>query len=236
MAKKTFWEMFVDVVDEVWLTNTFDDSTTETRRIKRDINQVQKRVLSISKTYLKKAWILISWWTVADQANYTIPVTVDKITNIMITSSNINYYPDQISITEFHKLDNTFNSSSDIPRYWTIDKNELFIFPTPITNSLPIELNAGQIATDLNTDPSVTTDQATALEIKEWYEDTIFYYALERAFFRLEDFASSDRSKIDFKDMMKDYKKEVSNPGNSVVIWWRDTRRVNRDYYSILTN
>lgn len=235
MAKKTYWEMFVDVVDQVWLTNTFDDWTTETRRIKRDINQIQKQVLSLSKTYLKKAWITISGWTVADQANYTIPVTVDKITNIQITSSSILYFPEHISISQFHRLANT-NSSSDIPIFFTIDKNELFIYPTPVSNSLPIELNAWQIATDLDTDPSATTDQTTDLQIKEWYENVIYYYVLTEAFSRLEDFASWDRYDKKFDKIDLKYRNEVKNSTNSVVLkkWW--TRFVDPNYYNTLTN
>jgi len=235
MAKKTYWEVFEDIVDQVWLTNTFNDWLTETKRIKRDVNQIQKQVLSLSKTYLKKAWILISGWTVADQANYTITSTVDKITSIKITSSSVDYFPKEISISEFHRLANT-NASSDIPVFFTIDKAELFIYPTPVSNSLPIELNAWQIAADLDTDPSASTDTATALEIKEWYENVIYYYWLNEAYNRQEDFASADRYDVKFKELFKKYKDEVSNPTNNIVVWWKSPRVINPNYYSTLTN
>ena len=234
MAKRTFWDMFNKVVRQVWLTNTFNDGLAETESIKEDINQIQKQVLSISKTYLKKAWISIVWGTVADQANYTIPTTVDKITNIQITSWWREYFPQKISITDFHKLANT-NSSSDIPVFYTIDKSELYIYPTPVSNSLPIELNAWQIATDLETSPSVTTDQTTDLQIKEWYENVIYYYSLSEAYNRLEDFASWDRYDVKFEKINKDYKNEVRNPTNSVVIKKWNTRFIDPNYYNTLT-
>jgi len=235
MAKRTFWDMFSKVVRQVWLTNTFDDGLEETESIKEDINDIQKQVLSMSKTFLKKAWILISWWTVADQANYAIPATVDKITNLQITVSTVLYYPTLISITEFHRLANTW-ASSDIPIFYTIDKSEIYLYPTPATNSNPIEVNAWQIATDLVTDPAVTTDQTTDLQIKEWYENTIYYYALSEAFNRLEDFASWDRYNIKYEKMFKNYKSEVRNPTDSIVVKAWSTGFINPNYYSTLTN
>ena len=234
MAKKTYGEIFEDIVDQVGLTNSFNDWVKETRRIKRDINQIQKQVLSISKSYLTKAGVLIVGWTVVDQNNYTITDWVDKITDVKITSWWVEYYPDEISITKFHTLDNT-NSSSDIPVFWTVDKWELYIFPTPETASLPIELNANKYATDLITDPSVLTDQATKLEIKEWYENVIYYYALTEAFNRLEDFASWDRYDNKFKEMFKDYKKEVRSPTNNIIVWGKSEGIINPNYYNTLT-
>lgn len=235
MAKRTFWDMFNKVVRQVWLTNSFNDWEEETESIKEDINNIQKQVLSLSKTYLKKAWILISWGTVTDQANYAIPVSIDKITNLQITVATILYFPQKISITEFHRLANT-NSSSDIPVFWTIDKSEIQIYPTPVTSSNPIELNAWQIATDLETSPSVTTDQTTDLQIKEWYENVIYYYTLWEAFNRLEDFASADRYERKFEKINKDYKNEVRNPTNSVIVKRWNTRFIDPNHYNILTN
>jgi len=234
MAKKTFWEMFNKVVRKVWLTNTFNDWLDETESIKEDINDIQKEVLSISKSYLTKAWVLISWWTVATQNNYTIPTTVDKITTVKITSNSINYYPKKVSITEFHTFDNT-NTDSDIPVIWTIDKTELYIYPTPVTSSLPIELNSNEFATDLETSPSVTTDQTTALEIKESFSNVIYYYALNEAYERLEDFASADRQLVKYEKIMKKYVDDVSNPTNDITIWWKG-RIINPNYNPILTN
>ena len=234
MANKTFWDMFNKVVRKVWLTNTFNDGTDETHSIKEDINDIQKEVLSISKSYLTKAWITVAWWTVADQNNYTIPTTVDKVTSVKITSWGINYYPTEVSLDVFHSFDN-ITTSSDIPAIWTVDKTELYIYPTPTSNSLPIELNANQYATDLETDPAVTTDQTTALEIKEWYENVIYYYALMEAFERLEDFASSDRQLEKHEKLMKKYVDEVRNPTNNIVVWWGRTRPVNPNNNPILT-
>jgi len=235
MAKRTFWDMFNKVVRQAWLTNTFDDDIEETESIKEDINDIQKQVLTISKSYLTKAGVAISWWTVATQANYTIPATVDKITTVKVTDWDVVYYPDEISITEFHALDNV-NASSSVPIYWTIDKTELYIYPTPDTSSLPIELNANEFATDLETDPGVTTDQATDLQIKEWFENVIYYYALNEAYNRLEDFASADRYQVKFEKLEKRYINEVRNSTNNIVIWWVKRDYVNPNYYSTLTN
>jgi hypothetical protein len=234
MANKTYGEMFEDVVDQVWLTNTFTDWLTETKRIKRDINQIQKQVLSISKSYLTKAGVLISWWTVAAQNNYDVPDAIDKITSVKITSGGINYYPKEISNDEFHKYDN-ISTSSDTPVFWTIDKTQLFIYPTPTSNSLPIELNANEFATDLNTDPSASTDIATALEIKEWYENVIYYYTLSEAFNRLEDFASGDRYLNKFEKIEKTYKNEVRNSTNNIVVSSSTRWAVNPNLYPTIT-
>jgi len=234
MAKKTFWDMFAKIVRQTWLSNTFNDSAEETESIKEDINDIQTQVLTISKTYLKKAGILISWWTVATQANYVIPDNVDKISTIKITSWWVDYYPNELSIIEFQRLSNQ-NANSDIPVYWTIDKTELFIYPTPETDSNPIELNANEYATALVTDPAVTTDQTTELEIKKGFENVIYYYALNEAYNRLEDFASADRYLIKFEKLDASYKKEVRNTTNNIVVWWKDVTAVNSDFYNTLT-
>jgi len=235
MAKKTYWEMFEDVVDQLWLTNTFNDDTTETRRIKRDINWIQKRVLSMSKSYLKKDWVSISWGTVADQKAYDIPETVDKISLVKITVDDREYFPKELWIQDFNKFSNT-EITSDIPVFYTIDKAQLVLYPTPETDSLPIELNANAYATDLDTDPWETTDKTTDLEIKEWYEDTIYYYALTEWFYRLEDFTSWDRYNKRFEEMFQSYKTEVKNPTNSVVVKGSTGYVENPNYYNTLTN
>ena len=100
----------------------------------------------------------------------------------MVTVDSRDYFPAQLGYQDFQRLANT-EQTSDIPVYFTIDKTKLVLYPTPLSNSNAIELNANQIATDLVTDPSVTTDTGTALEIKEWYESVIYYYALSEAFF-----------------------------------------------------
>lgn len=235
MAKKTYWEMFVDVVDQVWLTTAFSNWTTETRRIKRDINDIQKQVLSISKSFLLKSWELIVWGTVASQAEYTIPTTVDKLSTVKVTVSSRDYFPIEISYQQFQRLANT-ESVSDIPVYYTIDKTKLVLFPTPETSSLPIELNANIYATDLNTDPSASTDQNTDLQIKEAYQNVIFYYSLYQAFRRLEDFASADRYQADYKEMLQDYKDEVRNPTNNIVVKSGLQNFSNPNNFPILTN
>ena len=179
--------------------------------------------------------MLISWWTVAGQNNYTIPTSIDKITNIKITDWDVNYYPTEISIFDFHALDNT-NSEWDRPTFWTIDKTKLYIFPTPSSSSLPIELNVNEYATDLIIDPDDATDIDTDLSIKEWFENVIYYSALTEAFERLEDFASSDRQEVKKEKIMKKYVNDVRNPSNSVVVWWGRVRNINPNCDPILTN
>jgi hypothetical protein len=234
MALKTYWEMFEDIVDQVWLTNTFNDWETETRRIKRDINDIQKEALSISKTYLKKAWVLIPWGTVADQKEYTIPTNVDKITLVQVTVDSRDYFPAELWIQDFNRLANT-EQTSDIPVYFTVDKTKLVLYPNPLSNGNAIELNANAFATDLNTDPSVTTDQGTTLEIKEGYKNVIYYYVLSEAFSRLEDFASADRYERKQDKIMVKYKDEVRNPTNSVVVKHGIQDTVDPNRHSVLT-
>lgn len=235
MAAKTFWNMFKKVVRQVWLTNTFNDDTEETENIKEDINDIQKEVLSLSKSYLTKEWVLISWWTVASQNNYDIPATVDKVTSVKITSWGVNYYPKEVSNSVFHAYDNV-TAESDTPSIWTLDKTQLYIYPTPSSNSLPIELNANEYATSLVTDPWVTTDQNTALAIKEGYENVIYYYALSEAFHRLQDFSSADRYVAKFEKLQKKYENEVRSATNSVVVWGVRRRPLNPNKYPTLTN
>lgn len=233
MAKKTYWAMYRKIVLKVGLTNTFNDWKDETESIKEDINDIQKQVLSISKTYLKKEWVLIVWGTVATQKEYDIPTTVDKITLIQVTVDSNEYFPTELWIQEFNSLSNT-NVSSDIPLYWTLDKTKLVLYPTPVTSSLPIELNANVYATDLVTDPSVTTDENTALEIKEGFENVIYYYCLNEAYERQEDTSMWDRQLNKFTTLMKTYRDEVRNSTNSVVVRHGVPRRINRNF--TLTN
>ena len=233
MASKTFWKMFNKVVRQCGLSNTFNDWTEETENIKEDINDIQKQVLTISKSYLKKSWVNISWWTVAWQASYAIPATVDKITAVKITSWWVDYYPSEISIFDLHKLSNT-NETSDIPVYFSIDKAKLYIYPTPTSNSLPIEINGNIYATDLNTSPSVTTDQNTILEIKEWYENVIYFYALMEAYSRLEDYTSADRYQAKQKEIERKFIEEVRNPTNSIIVWGKKDF-IDPNYYNRLT-
>jgi len=227
--------MFNKILRQTWNTNSFTDGTDETGSMKEDINDIQKQALSMSKTYLKKAWITIVWWTVAWQKAYNVPDTVDKITNVQVTVDSREYYPTEISFLQMQTLANT-EQTSDIPVYFAIDKTQLVLYPTPESNSLPIEINANQLATDLEIDPSSSTDQNTALEIKEWYENVIYYYCLVEAFTRLEDFASADRYERKYNTMWKDYKNEVRKSTNNIVVkkWISDT--INPNYYSVLTN
>ena len=234
MAKKTFWEMFEDVVDQVWLTNTFWDWLTETRRIKRDTNDIQKEILSLSKSYLNKAGILISWWTVAWQANYVIPDSVDKISLVKVTVDTEQYFPERVSIQKYNTFVNT-ESTSDIPSFFTVDKNEVYLYPVPETDSNPIELNANQKGTDLETDPASSTDSTTALEIKEWYENVIYYYLLSMAYMRLEDVWLADRFEWKHEKLLKRYKEEVWNPTNSIVVWWWRAGIQNPNNFTTLT-
>jgi hypothetical protein len=235
MANKTFWKLFNKIVRQCWLSNTFDDGTEETESIKEDINDIQKEVLTLSKTYLTKSWVLISWGTVADQKWYDIPDTVDKVSLIKVTVDSNDYFPERIGIPEFNWLSNT-NQVSDIPIFYTIDKKQVVLYPTPQTSSNPIELNSNIYATDLDTDPSSSTDENTPLEIKEWFENVIYYYALNEAFSRLEDFASADRYERKHDKLFIQYKKEVSNTTNSVVVKHDSNRRVNPNYNPTLTN
>ncbi len=229
MAKKTYWEMFNKIVRKVGLTNTFNDWTDETESIKEDINDIQKQVLSMSKTYLKKSGVLVSWGTVAGQAEYDIPTTVDKVSFVKVTVDSNDYFPEQITIPDFNELVN-INQSSDIPEYWVIDKTKLVLYPTPVTNSLPIELNANIFATDLETDPSVSTDESTQLEIKEGYENVIYYYCLNEAYERQEDTTLWDRQLNKYEKLMKEYKDEVKNSTNSVVVKHRWNKSFKRDF------
>ena len=233
MANKTYWAMFNKIVRKVGLINTFADWLEETESIKEDINDIQKQVLSISKTYLKKAWVLIPWGTVATQKEYDIPATVDKISLIKVTVSSREYFPTEIGIQEFNTLSNT-EQVSDIPLYWTLDKNKLVLFPTPETSALPIELNANVFATDLVTDSGSSSDENTELEIKEWFENVIYYYCLNEAYERQEDTTLWDRQLNKFTTLMKTYRDEVRNSTNSVVVRHGIPNRINRDF--TLTN
>lgn len=235
MATQTYWDMFTDVVDQVWLSNTFDDWTKETRRIKRDINRMLKQAVSIWGSYLKKDGVLISSWTVADQNNYNIPATIDKVSLIKITSWWVDYFPIEISINEFNTLINDTSSTSDVPVFFTIDKNQIYIYPTPASNSNPIEVNGSVYITDLNTDPSLTTDQNTVLDIKEGFENVIYYYALYMAYMRLEDSVLAGEFKLEHEKVMREYKNKVKNTTNNPVVkTWR-TNFVNPNEYFTIT-
>lgn len=231
MAKKTFWWMFNKVVRKVWLTNTFSDWAEETESIKEDINDIQKQVLSMSKTYLKKAGVLIVWGTVASQREYDIPDNVDKITLVQVTVDTRDYFPRKLSIQDFNRLANT-EQISDTPIYYTIDKTKLNLYPTPATSSNVIELNANIYATDLDTDPNSSIDETTELEIKEWFENVIYYYALNEAYERQEDVSLWDRQEAKYTNILKDYKNEVRNSTNSVVVKhnWNNTVNPNRNF------
>lgn len=235
MANKTFWKLFNKIVRQCSLTNTFDDGNEETESIKEDINDIQKEVLTMSKTYLKKDGVPIAWWTVAWTKAYAIPDTVDKISYVKVTVDSNDYFPIKIGLPELHNLSNT-NQTSDIPVYYAVDKTELVLYPTPATSSNAIDLNSNVYATDLETDPSVTTDENTQLEIKEWFENVIYFYALVEAYSRLEDFSNADRYQVKYEKLFKRYQDDVKNTTNSVVIKRWAWRAVNPNYYSTLTN
>jgi len=215
---KTFGQLFSKVSRQTGQPYlTFSDGKGETHSIKEDISDIQKEVLTISGTYLTKSWVAIVGGTVASQKSYDIPATVDKITSVRVTVDSNEYFPNLIGIPEFNSYANT-NQVSDIPIFYVVDKGQVVLFPTPETSSNAIELNANIYATDLVIDPSVTTDSTTELEIKEGFENVIYYYALMEAFTRLEDFASADRYSVKFEKLFKGYEKKVHNTTNSVVV------------------
>ena len=231
----TYWQLFTKIVNQIWLSNTFSDGSEETASIKNDIRDIQNEVLTFSKPYNTKSWVLISWWSVAWQNNYDIPATVDKISFIKITSWGIEYFPEEISINEFQTLLNNSSSTSDIPVFFTIDKNQVYIYPTPASNSLPIELNSNEYATDLNIDESSTTDQNTSLAIKIGYINVYYYYCLSQAYMRLEDVWLADRYELKFEKLLKKYQEDVDNPTNNPVVKsWR-SMFINPNNYPTIT-
>ena len=118
----------------------------------------------------------------------------------------------------------------------TIDKTKLVLYPTPETSSNPIELNANIFATELETDPSSNTDLWTLLEIKTWFENVIYYYALREAFRRLEDFSSADRYEREHDKLMIKYKDEVKNTTNSIVVKTGIPQTLDPNDFATLTN
>ena len=79
---KTLKQIYDQVVRKCNLTNTFADTTDKTAEIIEDINDTQKEVLKLTKGYLREAETTVTWWTVAEQFEYTIPSSLDKINYI----------------------------------------------------------------------------------------------------------------------------------------------------------
>lgn len=217
MAKITFWEMFKRIVGQIGLTNVFNDWKIETWLIKRDINQYLKEALSLSKSYQKKINQNIIWWSVASQNNYSIPDNIDKISYLRIKVWDVYYYPSEISIWDFNNVSNNIQTS-DYIQYFCINNNEILFYPTFVSNSNEITINWTEKMVDMETDSSSSDNEDTELDIKEWYENVIFYRALEYAYLRINELSLADRFWLKADRLFERFKNEVSAWTNSILI------------------
>ena len=102
--------------------------------------------------------------------SYVIPTGADQVKKMYLTNGTRRWYlgPDRLLTSiEFDKLQRVQSIKSDIPQFWSIQANQVVIFPTPSAGGYTMTVYQNNIATGINPSPSISTDQNTACSIKE---------------------------------------------------------------------
>lgn len=73
--------------------------------------------------------------TVASQQNYDLPYNIKQIINVYITVGNIRYQLTEAPTRQFWDSLNFVPYTSDIPQFYYIFNKQLYVFPTPASNS-----------------------------------------------------------------------------------------------------
>lgn len=100
-----------------------------------------------------------AWWflesqatdtTVADQENYELPEDFDKMNTVTVTSGSTKYNP--LALQSRHDYDFMTESTitSDIPEYFYIYDNTLYLYPTPASAGNTITMNYKKKVVDLS--------------------------------------------------------------------------------------
>lgn len=232
MASRTYWDIFQDVIDQASLNNTFSDSTATTRLIKKAMAKAEVRARTDSEGYDKETSSTVT--TVANQNNYPIPTWADRVKKMYVLIGNRRYYLDAdrlLGDIAFDRLLNFPTVASDIPQYWSIQKNEILIFPKPSAGGNSMVIYYNPISTTINSDPANSSDIATPCNIKEWYEDLLFYKGCEAAFRQREQFDIAAVWGKEYDKIFAEFWNKVASPTTSPVSKYGRWRFANPNLY-----
>jgi hypothetical protein len=219
MASSTYWEIFQDIIDLTSLANTYADSTPTTRLIKKAIQKAEKRAQTNTMWYNTETTSTFS--TTANVNSYVIPTGADQVKKMYLTNGTRRWYlwPDRLlNGIEFDKLQRVQTIRSDIPQYWSIQANQVLIFPTPSSGGYTMTVFQNNIATWINPSPSISTDQNTVCSIKEWYEDMLTFKWCSVVFRQREQWDLVAQYDKEYDKIFAEYWNKVANATQSPLI------------------
>ncbi len=232
MASSTYWNIFQDIIDLTSLSNTYADSSNTTRLIKTAIMKAEKRALENTEGYDKET--TSTFTTTAGTATYAIPTWADRVKKMYVTISSRRYYLWADRFLEdiaFDRLQTVQTVRSDIPQYWTIQNNQIVIYPAPNTSSLVYTVTQNNIPTSINISPSSSADQNTVCSIKEGFEDMLVFKWCSAVFRQREQWDLVRQYDADYKELYAEFWNKVSSATSSPLIKWKRTSIIDPTRY-----
>lgn len=232
MAKKTYGYLFQKVVDQTSLNNTFNDGTATTRLIKTVFSDTEIQARTETEGYDIETSVDVT--TVAGQNNYAMPTGSDRVKKLFVLIGNRRYYLNADRLLwdiAFDRLLNFPTVASDIPQYWSIQKNEILIFPKPAAGGYTMTIYYSPISTTINVDPSNNSDVNTSCNIKEWFEDILFFRGVEAIFRQREQDNQAAIWEKKATDKFAEFWNKVANPTPSSLIKYGRGRFANPNLY-----
>lgn len=88
--------------------------------------------------------------TVADTASVDLPYDCDKVRAVAVVVSDQRYTPREVPSREFWDELNMYDTTSDIPEWWYVFDEKLYLWPTPSTSDNDIYITQKTKVIDLN--------------------------------------------------------------------------------------
>lgn len=138
-----------------------DDTSARLTGFKRDINVATGILRHELSRYIFEETRTIT--TVANQQSYELDPRLIRIHEVTYTTGGIPYLVNEIaSRAEWRLLNEASTSSSNIPRYWYADKDQIHLFPKPAAASDTITIYGEERVPDM-TAADYTTGTITTL-------------------------------------------------------------------------
>lgn len=123
---KTLSDLLVEYLD-----HTSDNSSTNSARGKRRMNERQRTLLAGKNYWFIEKETVIA--TVADQQEYNLPLDCLKVSSVRVTVDDVSYILDEIpSDKKFDMYNmNGIDVTSDFPLYYNIRDGKVLLYPIP---------------------------------------------------------------------------------------------------------
>lgn len=217
--------------------NTFSDGTSETALIKRLINASNKKNGSMASAQVIDATIT----TIANTPQYTLPSDFSHMVDMYYLQGTRRVSIDNLTEDMFLALENLLSNAMQF-LYYTIRKTTISTVPTKQVWLYPIPSGVTTIyyrytalQTDLNTDPSATTNNTANLIAESGFENLDVYYVLYHLFSMREQPQQALTWKNEYDKRWKEYRAYIANYNTDLVVKTGVQTSINPNLYPVLS-